>query len=181
MWSATVPRLGLRTALSWLAPAAWPVQAALAIAAAATVLLAYATEQPTIAIAVLLLMAHDVLGLWGSFAIHELGHALVLGRASGVSAITVERGLLRLSVTPHGSILGRDACLAAAVGPGCCVAIGLLLWACAPDSMLHVWYLAHAVFLTPLFNDGRALIRSSRRWNTRLQLSASSGAMAPLD
>ena len=181
MWSATVPRLGVRTALAWLAPAAWPVQAALAITAAATVLLAYATGQPAIAIAALILMAHDVLGLWGSFAIHELGHALVLGRARGVAAITVERGLLRLSVTPHGSILGRDAFLAAAVGPGCCVAIGLLLWACAPHTMLHAWYLAHAVFLTPLFNDGRTLIRSSRRWNGRLRLPASSGAMAPLD
>lgn len=143
---------------------------AVAVASTATLALAFATDQPAVTIAILALIAHDVLGLWGSFAIHELGHALVLTYAQGVSAITMERNHWRLSVTPHGTISGRDVFVAAVVGPGCCVAIGVVLWICAPHLMLHVWYLAHALFLTPLFNDGRALIVSSRRWNERLML-----------
>ncbi|MEV4669676.1 hypothetical protein [Microbacterium sp. LWO12-1.2] len=170
MWSRTVDRIRPRTALRWLLPAAWPVRLVFWAAAAATLLVAAASAQPAIALAVLTLITHDVFGLWASFAIHELGHAIVLRRAPGVSALTLERTPLRLSVTPHGSIRGRDAFFAAVLGPLCCVAIGTLLWALVPQSLLHIWYLAHGIFLTPLFSDGRTMLRSARAWRAWLPL-----------
>lgn len=170
MWSRTVDRIRPRTALRWLLPAAWPVRLVFGAAAAATLFFAAITAQPAIGLAVVILIAHDILGLWASFAIHELGHAVALGTTPDVSAITLERTSLRLSVTPHGSILGRDAFLAAVLGPACCVAIGILLWALVPQSLLHVWYLAHGIFLTPLFADGRTMLRSLTGWSARLPL-----------
>lgn len=135
-----------------------------------TLVFALATDQPAIGLAALFLLAHDALGLWASFAVHELGHAVGLMNARGVSAVTVERNLLRLSITPHGSIRGRDAFVAAALGPACCIAIGLVLWVTVPQLLLHVWYLGHAVFLLPVFGDGRAMVASARRWNERIVL-----------
>ncbi|GGM38830.1 hypothetical protein [Microbacterium saperdae] len=173
MWSRAVDRIRPRTALRWLLPAAWPVRLTFGAAAATTLLVAALTTQPAIGLAVVIVITHDVFGLWASFAIHELGHAVVLGTAPGVSAITLERTSLRLSVTPHGSILGRDAFLAAVLGPLCCVAIGLLLWALAPQSFLHIWYLVHGVFLTPLFSDGRTMLRAAAAWRARIPLPGS--------
>lgn len=174
MWTATVRTVGPRTGAGWLLLAAWPVRLVFVAIAGATLAFAFATGQPMIGLAALFLFAHDLLGLWGSFAIHELGHAVVLMNAHGVSAVTLERSLLRLSITPHGSIRGRDAFLAAAFGPACCIAIGVGLWLAVPHLFLHVWYLGHAIFLLPVFGDGRTLAASARRWNDRILLCPAS-------
>lgn len=154
--------------LGWLVLAGWPVHVILAISVALTTIFAVLSDQPGILSAVLAVAAHYVLGLWASFAVHEGGHAVVLMHARGVTALTMERTVWRLSISAHGTILGRDAFLAALAGPGACAVVGVALWALAPEILLHGWYLAHAIFLTPLFNDGRTLLSAARAWNRTL-------------
>ncbi|MER7446870.1 hypothetical protein [Microbacterium sp. NPDC097977] len=158
MWSARAERVGAGLVCRWLLLAAWPLHLAFGALVAATTALAAVTEQTGIADAVAALAVQYVLGLCCSFGLHELGHLFVLSRAEGVTAITLERTLWRLSVSAHGRISGRDAVLAALAGPGICVAVGAALLLLAPQSHLHLWYLAHAVFLVPVFGDGRTVL-----------------------
>lgn len=164
-WSRTVGSLGARAVIRWLALAGWPVHLAFGVSTAATLVLAVSLDQPGVASALLAVTVHYLFGLCASFAIHELSHAVTLTRAPGVTAVTLERTLLRISVRPHGSIRGRDAFLCASLGPLTCVAVGALLWGLAPQLLVHVWYLGHAVFLTPVFPDGRIMIVAARCWN----------------
>ena len=164
-WSTTVSRLRARTVIRWLTLAGWPIHVVFGVATAATAVLAFLFDQAAIVGALLGVAAHYVFGLCASFAIHELGHAVVLQRAPGVTAITLERTLLRISVRPHGSIRGRDAFLSALAGPLLCTAIGVVLWLVAPHLMLHFWFLLHALFLTPAFSDGRILVVGARSWD----------------
>lgn len=166
MWSARAERVGASLACRWLLLAAWPLHLAFGALVVATGSLAVVTEQTGISDAVVALVAHYVLGLCGSFALHELGHLFALSRAEGVTAITVERTLWRLSVSAHGRIRGRDALLAALAGPGACVAAGAALLLLAPHSHLHLWYLAHAVFLVPVFGDGRTVLAVILSWRS---------------
>lgn len=106
-----------------------------------------------------------VFGLCGSFALHGLGHLAGLWRARGVTEITLERTLWRTSVRAHGMLHTRDAAIAAVAGPGLCVVAGGILWVLAPGLGLPGWYLAHTVFLVPVFNDGRVVVAALRaRW-----------------
>ncbi|KJQ53238.1 hypothetical protein [Microbacterium sp. SA39] len=164
-WSTTVSRLGARVVIRWLALAAWPVHLVFAVVIGSSLILAVALDQPLIVDALLVVAAHYVVGLCASFALHELVHAVVLMKAPGVCAVTLERTALRISVRPLGEVRGRDAFIGAASGPACCVGLGLLLWAIAPNLLLHPWHLLHAVFLTPVFHDGRIMIVSARSWN----------------
>ncbi|WP_418275261.1 hypothetical protein ACNHYB_10350 [Isoptericola jiangsuensis] len=102
-----------------------------------------------------------VLGLIGSFALHESAHVAFLRRCPGVTSITLERTALRVSVAPTGVLTPRQAALTAVAGPGSCVLVGFSLWATA-DATLAPWYLMHGVFLLPPFGDGMALVRSMR-------------------
>lgn len=168
MWAATVDRLTAGATARWLLPAGWPGHLALAVCVSATGVFAIITSQSAVVTALLTLCLHYIVGLCGSFALHELGHALVLLRADGGTSVTLERTAWRISVRATGAIRGRDAFLAALAGPGgCAVAGGILLLAC-PHALLHVWFFAHAVFLLPVFGDGRALISGARRWDRRL-------------
>lgn len=165
MWSTTVRGFRARAVLRWLALAAWPMHLLFGASMATATAVAIVFDQPGILDALLAVGVHYVCGLCASFAIHELGHAVVLLRAPGVTAITLERTLLRISVRPHGSIRGRDAFLSALAGPLLCTAIGVVLWLVAPHLMLHFWFLLHALFLTPAFSDGRILAVGARSWD----------------
>ena len=158
MWSARAERVGAGLICRWLLLAAWPLHLGFGALLMATGALAAVTEQTGIADAVAALAAHYVLGLCCSFGLHELGHLFVLSRARGITAITLERTLWRLSVSAHGRISGRAALLAALAGPGSCVVAGIALLMLIPQSHLHLWYLAHAVFLVPVFGDGRTVL-----------------------
>lgn len=122
------------------------------------------TGQTALVAGTAVLASHYVCGLCGSFALHELGHLIVLRRCTGVTDLTLERTLWRISVSAHGRIRGRDMLVAAVAGPGGCIAIGLALLLTCPQLLLHAWFLAHAVFLLPLFADGRAAIAGIRSW-----------------
>lgn len=163
MWTLRTARVTAADACRWLLLAAWPLNVLFTILLAVTVVLGLSTEQPVIVRASLTLAAHYAIGLNGSFALHELAHLTVLARAKGVTAITLERSLWRTSISPHGRLGDRDAALAALAGPGACVALGVILWVVAPALHLHGWYLAHAVFLIPTFNDGRTLWSAAHR------------------
>lgn len=162
MWSVRTSRIGVGLVCRWLLLAAWPMHAAFAALSAIVVSVAVVTEQAAILSAVAMLAAHYVLGLGGSFALHELGHLAVLSRVRGVTAFTLERSTWRISIAPHGRIARRDAALAALAGPGMCIVVGVILWLVVPAPGVHGWYLAHAVFLAPLFNDGRVLLAAVR-------------------
>lgn len=168
MWSSTIDRVRPRILFRWLLLAGWPVHLVFGASATVTLLLAIASGQPAIADATIFMTAQYALGLCTSFAVHELGHLAVLSRTRGVGGLTLERSMWRISVRPNGGLRGRDAALAAVSGPGCCVVVGVVLWLVAADLSLHGWYLAHAIFLTPVFGDGRALLAGLRWWNRRL-------------
>ncbi|MCE0509598.1 hypothetical protein V8Z69_14785 [Microbacterium aurugineum] len=165
MWSTTVTGLRPRTVIRWLSLAVWPVNLVFGTSMAAASAAAIVFDQPGILGALLVVGMHYVCGLCASFAIHELGHAILLSWSPGVTTITLERTLLRISVRPHGSIRGRDAFLTAVAGPSLCVVIGMLLWLAVPHVQLQGWFLFHALFLTPAFNDGRIMLIGARSWN----------------
>lgn len=104
-----------------------------------------------------------VLGLVGSFTLHESAHVLALRRVRTVTRVAIERTAWRTSVIPEGTMTGREAAGVAAAGPLACVLAGLLLWLPDLDRALAWWYLAHLVFLAPCFGDGRALFGALRR------------------
>ena len=166
MWSVSASRIDGVLVCRWLLLAAWPMNTVFAVLLTATVALGAITGQSAIVGAALMIAVHYAAGLGGSFALHELGHLAVLSRATGVTAITLERSLWRTSISPHGRVGDRDAVLAALAGPGACVVVGAALWLLAPGLQLHGWYLAHAVFLIPVFNDGRILWSVSRARHT---------------
>lgn len=140
-------------------------------------LIAVATGQPAVSRALLLVTAHYVFGAWLSFALHETGHAVALDSAPGVAALTLTRTTWRFSVAPHGVLRGRDVVEAALSGPGSCVVVGVVLWMLRPEAMLHGWYIAHAVFLLPVFADGQALFHGAAAGSRSLS-SAAEGEMA---
>lgn len=166
MWSARAERIGAGVVCRWLLLAGWPIHLTFGALVAATAVLGAVTAQPGITHGVAALAAHYVFGLCCSFALHELGHLLVLSRADDVTAITVERTLWRLSVSAHGRIRARDAVLSAIAGPGSCVVAGIALLLLMPQAHLHPWFLAHAVFLLPVFGDGRAVMAVVRAGRT---------------
>lgn len=173
MWSATAHALTPWLLGRWLLFVGWPLHMLFVVTATATLGLALATDQLRVVTALLAFVVHYFFGLWASFMLHELGHVVVLSRTATVTALTLERTALRISLTPHGTIVGRTAFLAAALGPASCIAAGIALVLFAPHLHLHVWYFAHAIFLTPVFNDGRVLVKAARAWRRRLLLAPS--------
>ncbi|WP_155806779.1 hypothetical protein [Leifsonia xyli] len=53
---------------------------------------------------------------------------------------------------------------------GTLVAVGAGLAAIVPSQGFHCWYLCHAVFLLPVFGDGRSVIVGARAWSARIVL-----------
>ena len=103
-------------------------------------------------------------GLAGAFAVHEAAHAVVLRHCSGVSHLVVSRTAWRFSLEPRGSLTPGQAVGVALAGPSAAAAVGLGLWVGTPHLALHWWFLAHLVFLLPVFGDGRSLLIGVRAW-----------------
>lgn len=104
-----------------------------------------------------------VVGVAGSYLVHELGHLAVLALAPDVCSISVESTFTRLSITPQGSLSPQVALMGALSGPGAAVVAGaILLVTGAPPAM--AWcYLAHGGFVLPVFGDGRTAMAALRQ------------------
>jgi hypothetical protein len=112
-----------------------------------------------------------VVGLIGSFVLHESAHALALKRISTVTHITIDRTFFRFSVVPSGTMTGRQIAWVAIAGPASCMAVGLPLWISGVDRSLAWWFMAHVVFLLPIFGDGQSLLRGLRRSGSEAKVS----------
>lgn len=99
-----------------------------------------------------------VIGALGSFAVHECGHVVALLAPGGVDAVAVERTWLRISVTPVGDLTPRRVVLAALAGPGAAALVGLGNLAAGLPPAVGWLYLAHLMFLLPVFGDGRVVL-----------------------
>lgn len=142
---AVLPRIGLHLVLVFSVPAS---TLAFAIVSGDGVLIQWC----------LLLTLHGVMGLWLSFAIHEAAHLVLLKRVAGVNS-HISFTLMRISVVPHGLMSGWQIARVALAGPMLCVGIGIGIALTMPEVQLQWWYLAHAIFVLPLFGDGRSLIK----------------------
>lgn len=103
-----------------------------------------------------------VVGLVGSFALHEVAHVMVLKRISTVTLLEIDRTAWRVSIVPHGALNARQVVVVALAGPAACVGLGAILLIVDLDRALAWWYLAHGLFLLPFFGDGRSLISGIR-------------------
>lgn len=101
-----------------------------------------------------------VLGLIGSFALHETAHLLALRRTAGVHHIHVTATRWRVSIAPVGTMTPRQVLVTALVGPASAVVVGLLLLPL--NDAVAVIYLAHGLQLLPMFGDGRAVVHALR-------------------
>jgi hypothetical protein len=101
-------------------------------------------------------------GLVGSFALHESAHVMALKRIDTVTHVAIERTAFRTSIVPLGVLTARQVVAVALAGPLACVAVGVALWMTDLDRSLAWWYLGHAIFLLPLFGDGRSLFSGLR-------------------
>lgn len=101
-------------------------------------------------------------GLGVAFAIHEMAHAAALRRCSGISHVVLTATPWRFSLEPRGTMTSGQLAAVAVAGPAATAVTGLVLWAAAPRAGLHWWFLAHLVFLLPVFGDGRSLVLASR-------------------
>lgn len=108
------------------------------------------------------LTAVAVIGLLGSFVLHELAHLAALRRIVSVEEVRLERTGWRISLHPRGRMSPVQVAGVAVAGPAACLLVGLGLWVLAPGSTLRWWYLAHAVALLPPLGDGRAVITAVR-------------------
>ncbi|MFJ4223904.1 hypothetical protein [Microbacterium sp. NPDC089695] len=163
MWSVRTPApVRVPHLCRWLLLAGWPVHLVFAALVAGTTALGMAMGQSAIVSSAVTVAVHYAAGVWASFVVHELGHLVALSRSRGVTALTLERGIWRLSISPHGDLRPAETLTAAVAGPGICVIVGAALWVGAADLHLHGWYIAHAVFLLPAFGDGRAAVTASR-------------------
>jgi hypothetical protein len=112
-----------------------------------------------------------VVGLVGSFVLHESAHALVLKRISTVTHLALDRTFFRFSIIPLGTMTGHQVASVAVAGPASCLAVGLILWFSHLDRSLAWCYLAHGVFILPIFGDGRSLLRGLRGASRRMEAS----------
>ncbi|WP_374010150.1 hypothetical protein [Leifsonia sp. LS-T14] len=171
--SITIPldrRAPARVALAVLRHSGWFVAIVVAIAGG---LLLCAVTASDVNLAGLAggFTLHALVGLVGSFALHEAAHTGALRRAApGIRSITLTLTGLRMSLTPAGTIVGKQIAFVALMGPLLTAAAGAVLWATVPDLRLHLWFIGHVVFLAPCFGDGRAIITGARRWSSSVEL-----------
>ncbi|MFC4337563.1 hypothetical protein [Salininema proteolyticum] len=170
--ASTLPRSEasvVRTALAVVFQV-WPVLVFLALILGAALAWAAATGDTSQLPLAWGIALTGFIGLAGSFALHEATHTAVLKRVPTVSAITLARTMLRVSVVPHGYMTGRQAALAAVAGPGACVVVGAVLAASPSTRYLSWWFLGHGVFLLPVFGDGMALLKGLLSWRRPIDL-----------
>lgn len=164
MARTTYPRAELRVLrVAWtVAASVWPLAAFLGLLAVAALAWWGHAGDPGFVLLALLCAKTGMLGLVGSFALHESAHAAVLKTLPGITAITVETGAWRISLIPEGTITRAENALVALAGPLSCAVVGAGLWLTGIDRALAWWYLLHLAFLLPVFGDGQALWRSLR-------------------
>lgn len=111
------------------------------------------------------------------FALHETMHLVVLRwGCPGVCGVRTEMTLLRMSITPAGSLTTVQAIGVALAGPGSCVLVGGLLLAVRAPEWAAVAWLAHLIFLIPPMGDGRSLVAALKtRRQSRLPRADSCG------
>jgi hypothetical protein len=95
-------------------------------------------------------------GLAGAFALHEWAHVMLLKRIATISHIALERRWWRISVVPIGTLTPRQNAGVAVAGPGAAIIVGAIIHVVDPG--LSWWFMAHAIFLLPVFGDGRSLV-----------------------
>ncbi|MFC8041308.1 hypothetical protein ACFUOZ_18310 [Paenarthrobacter sp. NPDC057355] len=104
------------------------------------------------------------------FVIHEGSHVLGLKLTSGITHVIFASTLLRFSVIPVGKLVGWQAALIALAGPMAACLAGVPVALLLPDYALHWWFFLHAIFLLPLFGDGRSLVKGLLTWRGQVQL-----------
>ena len=140
----------------------WPLLALLGVLTAASGGWWMASGDPVPAQMFRRLTAVTVIGLVGSFVLHELAHLVALRRIASVDEVRLERTAWRFSLHPRGRMSPRQVAGVAVAGPAACLLVGLGLWALVPGSTLHWWYIAHLVALVPPLGDGRAVVTAFR-------------------
>jgi hypothetical protein len=140
----------------------WPLLALVAVLLLASLAWLFSSGDYATARVAWALFRTATLGLVGSFALHESAHVLVLKQVRTVTHVTIDRTAWRTSILPSGVLTGRQVVGVAIAGPFACVAVGLALWTTDLGSSLRWWYLAHGIFLLPIFGDGRSLCRGLR-------------------
>lgn len=136
----------------------------------ACVCVSIAAEAPGIAQIAGCFLVHSLGGLLGSFVVHELAHAALLRRMSGLHLIEVVTTFFRFTFAPKGSLVGWKIALIGIAGPITACAMGVALNAVLPASGLHWWYLGHSVFLLPVFGDGKSVLVGLRTWSRLVAL-----------
>lgn len=101
-------------------------------------------------------------GVLASYLVHETAHLAALALCPGIHRIDVQCTYWRFSLVPEGEMDARAALLVALAGPGTCLLIGSLLLVIDPFPGIAWCYLAHVVFLLPVFGDGRTALSSAR-------------------
>ncbi|MCD4852081.1 hypothetical protein LN996_14785 [Arthrobacter sp. AK01] len=104
------------------------------------------------------------------FVIHEGSHVLGLKLTPGITHVTFASTLLRFSVIPMGRLVGWQAALIALAGPLAACVAGVPVALALPDYALHWWFFLHAIFLLPLFGDGRSLVKGLLAWRRQVHL-----------
>ncbi len=137
----------------------WPLLALAAVAVLASAVVAVTTGGIATAQAAWWLVRVAVLGLVGSFVLHETMHLVVLRRVGTVRTVVVARDRWRVSLTPVGTMTPRQVATTALAGPLACVLLGLVLL--PVDALVATVHLAHALQLLPVFGDGRALVHAA--------------------
>ncbi|WP_139738195.1 hypothetical protein [Actinomyces wuliandei] len=102
------------------------------------------------------LLVVAVVGLAGSYGLHEAGHLLAARRwyPAGTQAAW-QLTVLRVSLLTRGVPPARGArVLVAAAGPLPCVALGAVMAVVRAPTWLWAWYACHGLFLLPVFSDG---------------------------
>lgn len=107
------------------------------------------------------LVGHVILGLGGSYLLHETAHLVLLSKYPSVQGIDVKASWSRFSVHPHGTLSAHQTITVGASGPVACGLIGIVLWML--DSTLALWYIGHLIFLLPIFGDGKAVLLALSR------------------
>ncbi len=138
----------------------WPLLALAAVAVLASAVVAVTTGGLATAQAAWWFVRVAVLGLVGSFVLHETMHLVLLRRVETVRTVILTRERWRVSVTPVGTMTPRQVATTALAGPASCVLVGLALL--PVDAVVAVVHLAHALQLLPVFGDGRALVHAVR-------------------
>lgn len=128
-------------------------------------------QAPSLILLAALIAAHGIIGLFGSYLVHEFGHTIALKLTPGIQAIRIERTFLRFSMRPIGTLTGWHIARTACAGPLSAVTIGCGIAFIFPQLGLQYWYFFHALSLLPPFGDGNSLLFGLLRGPKTVELS----------